>query len=362
MAKVTWDVAAAFAIQSAEGTYNPTLDAITDTLNGDPDNDDDGLVLGDAESGEGESGLSLTMGRRSRDTAVIGSSFTRGLSDFLALEARTFSFAFPFCGSRRTTTATTQVDGDFVPIVGVDAILRASGLVGAVWGSGVGHRYVPGGSELMSALIYYYGNRLELLDCRVASLSVAENAGGIAIATAEIAVGSVKDPAAKGFSGVSLPTLDYGTQLTVSAPTTELAAHTWNQARGFSDLTWTINNTIDDIPDSNATDGIVKEISAQEFNIDATLFVDDTAGDDEVFELDQALATVIGDLTQLGYTVGTPEDSGGGALPAVAHTLVFADPELDETGPTKLGTKAGNVVALVARAAAANGEMELIFE
>ena len=362
--KVTWDVAVAFGIQAAEGDYNDTLDLVTNSLSGDPDGTDDGLVLGDSESGEGGSGLTLTMGRRSRDKAPIGSSFTKSLSDFLALEARTFSFAFPFCGSRRTTTETTQVDGDFVPIVGVDAILRAAGLTGAATaGAPVGHTYVPGGSELVSALIYYYGNRIELLDCRVASLAIDYTPGSIAIATADVAVGSVKDPTSKTFAGVLLPaTLDYGTQLTVSAPVVDTAAHTWDTERGWTANSLTINNTIEDIPDSNAVDGIVKEISDQVFNMEATLFVDETGDNDEVFELRQALANVIGDLAALTYTIGTPEISGGGLLPAVAHTVNMADPELDETGPTKLGTKAGNVVSLVARSATANTEFELIFE
>jgi hypothetical protein len=364
--KVTWDVAVAFAVQDDEDTYNATLDAVTNSLQGDPDGVDDGLVLGDSESGEGGSGLSLTMGRRSRDKAPIGSSFTKGLSDFLALEARTFSFAFPFCGSRRTTTETTQVDGDFVPIVGVDAILRAAGLVGAAWpDADVGHRYVPGGSEVMSALIYYYGNRIELKSCKVASLAIDYTPGSIAIATAEIAVGSIQAPAAKGFSIASpvLPTtLDYGTQLSVSAPVVESAGHEWNKERGWSANSLTINNAIEDLTDSNAPNGIVKEPSDQTFDLEATLFADEAAGDDPVFELNQALATVIGDLKALTYTIGTPEVSGSGLLPAVAHTVNIADPELDETGPTKLGTKAGNVVSLRARSANANEEIEIIFE
>lgn len=358
MSKVNWDVAVAFAVESGS-TYDPTLDAVTNSLSGDPDGTDDGLVLGDSESGIGGSGLSLTMGRKSRDTAMIGSSFTRGLSDFLALEARTLQFSFPLCGNRGLTTG-TPVDGDFVPLTGVDAMLRAAGLTGAAWGSGVGHRYVTGGTETMSALIYYYGNRLELRNCRVSGFSVSENPGGIAIATADIAVGDVKDPTASGGSAAAIPaTLDYGPQLSVSAPTTELVNNVWGQTRGWQSLVWAINNTVADIEDSNAVDGEVKAFTDQAIDVAATFWVDDTS-EAEIFELEQALADAIGDLSQLSFTNGTPETTGG--LPAVAHQFVIADPELDQTGPEKLGTQAGNIVTLRARSATANTEFELIFE
>ena len=362
MAKVPFEVAVGFGIQDEEGTYNTTLDAIAaGTWDGDPDNTDEGLVLGDSESGEGGTGLSITMGRNSRDKPQIGSSLTRGLSDLQFLEARTFSFAFPFCGSRRTTTPSTPVDSDFVPIVGIDAILRAAGLVGAIRaGAPVGHTYVPGGNEFMSALVYYNGNRLELRDCRVASLAIDYTPGSIAIATGDIIVGDVKDPAAKGFSAVALPTLDYGTQLSVSAPVTENAAHLWNQTRGWNTHTLTINNNIEIIPDSNKPAGRAIDFTEQDINVEMTPFVDDSASDDEAFELDQALATLIGDLKPISYTIGTPETTG--SLPAKAHQVSIPDPELDETGPTELGTRAGNSVSLVARSATANGEFELIFE
>lgn len=358
MSKFDFDVAVAFATQTQEGSYNSTLDTISATLDGDPDNTDDGLVLGDPESGIGESGLDFTAGRRSRDKAVLAGSFTRPLADFLAAEVRTFSFAFPFCGNRGDTTA-TPVDGDFVPLVGVDALLEGAGLVGAAWGAGVGHSYKFGSPDPFSALIYYFGNRLELLDCRLNSLAINFTPGSITIATADIAVGSIKDPAAKGFSVAALPTLDYGPQATVSAPTIESVAHAWQATRGFQSLVLTITPDIQDIPDSNATDGILKEPSGRETTIEATLFADD-ASSNEVYELDQVLATVAGDLDALTFTVGTPETTG--SLPAVAVKILVPTPELDETAPQKLGSKAGNTVSLLARNAVANEELEFQFQ
>jgi len=355
MSKFDFDVAVAFATQTAEGTYNATLDAISATLGGDPDGTDQGLILGDPESGIGESGLSFTAGRRSRAKSVLAGSFTRPMDDFLAAEVRTFSFSFPFVGSKRTTTG-TPVDADFIPTVGLDAILEGVGMTGTAWGSGVGHSYKFGTTVPISALIYYFGNRLELLDCRVSSLSIVYTPGSLAIATAEIAVGSIKDPAAKAFGAVSLPTLDYGTQATVSSPTVESCGHGWQDTKGFQDLTLTIAPTVDDVPDSNVTDGVLKIASARETTVSATMFADDA---DKVMELDQAFATVVGDLDALSFKVGTYEVTGG--LPAVAHQVVAPTPVLDDTSPQKLGSLAGNAVNLVLRNAVANEELEILF-
>jgi len=357
MAKFAFDVAAAFAPQVAEGTYNANLDAIVATLDGDPDATDDGLLLGDSGSGVGESGLSLSIGRRSRDKAVIGASFTRSLSDFLAAEVRTFSFSWPWGGGLKTTTITTPVDADFLPLTGVHALLNGVGLQAAVWGSGVGYSIVPDNTVFpFSALVYYFGNRLELLDCRCSSLAIKYTPGTIAIATAEIVVGSIKDPSSKVITPVALPTLDYGAQATQSMPTIESIGNAWNATRGFSDLTLTFAPTIDDIPDSNAVDGIVKEPSAMEIGVEATLFADD-AGSGETFELSQALSDAIGDLLPLTFTVGSA--ATGAQELALGHSVTIADPELDETAMEKLGSKAANTIKLIARSATANGEIEI---
>ncbi|MGH7338734.1 MAG: hypothetical protein ACREI7_14225, partial [Myxococcota bacterium] len=80
MAKKAFDVAVGFATQPAEGTYNPALDAIAATFAGNPAGTDDGLLLGDPESGIGGSGLSFGLGRVGRDKATLAGSFTRPLS------------------------------------------------------------------------------------------------------------------------------------------------------------------------------------------------------------------------------------------------------------------------------------------
>ena len=55
-------IGAAFGTQSTRGTADATIAALTGALT-----EADGLVLGDPESGEGESGLSFALERTFRD-------------------------------------------------------------------------------------------------------------------------------------------------------------------------------------------------------------------------------------------------------------------------------------------------------
>jgi hypothetical protein len=312
-----------------------------------------GLVLGDPDSGVHESGLSLTLGRKKKDKAFVGSSFTRSLSDFLKAEVRTFTFAMPFCGNR-VTVAGAPTDADAIPITGIDALLEGAGMTGSAWGSGVGHQYVFGSPNPISALIYYFGNRLELLDCRCA-LAIEFVPESIPILTATIEVGSIKDHSVPGY-GVPA-TLTYGEQQTVSAPTIEAVANTWREARGFSTATLNISPTIDDIPDSNAATGVVKEPSDREVSFEGTLFADDTT--DEGHEYEQMTASDIATLDQLSFLVGTVMAD---TLLAEAVGIIIPDPEPDEVTIQNLGTKAAHEVKLIARSATANTELQINFQ
>lgn len=346
MAKFNAEVAVAFATQSAEGTYNATLDAITTTLTA-----ADGLLLGDPESGVNSSGLSFGAQRGKRDKGFVSGSFTRPLSDFLKAEVPTFTFAVPFCGNRADTTA-TPVDGDFPALTGIDALLEGAGMVGTNWASGVGYSYKFGSAALpISALVYINGNRLELLDCRC-SLSIAYEAGNIPILTATIEVGSIKNHAE-----ASLPsTLTFGEQATVSAPTITAVANQWQDSRGFQTATLSIAPAIEAISDSNQLTGEVKEQTDRTVSLSATLFADDTTN--RIYEYSQLTETSAANLDPLSFTVGA---AAVGSDPALAHTISIPTPELDTWTPDAFGTKAGADVNLIARNTVANEELEIIF-
>jgi hypothetical protein len=352
MSKFNFAACAAFATQTAEGTYNTTLDGITTVLTA-----ANGLVLGHAGSGVGESGIDLGLGREFSDKGLISGTLTRPISDYLRKTVPTFSFAFTFCGNRANAAA-TPVDANMTPIAGVNALLVSAMMVGAARsGADVGWTYLFSGSQFpISALVYIGGMRLELLDCRASSLELAYTPGQIPIATVELVVGSVKDVAVGGLPS----TLTWGEQASVSAAKVETVAHTWKNARGFSELTITIEPEVTDILDSNAADGVVKEIDARTVTIEGTMFSDD-AGSDEGFDSDQIQAAAEGSLYPLSFSVG---DAAIGSGPVKGHIISIPLPELHESEQSKLGSKAATAVTGVARGAAAgagNDEFSLIW-
>jgi hypothetical protein len=347
MAKFDFEVAVAFAKQVDEDTYNAGLAGI----GVDPDilADTDGLLLGDPDSGVRETGLSLTLGRSKKDKAFVGASFTRSLSDFLKAEVRTFTFSTVFCGNRGTA-ATPPIEANATPITGIDALLSGCGLVGVTNPAPVGWLYEFGSPEPISALVYYFGNRLELKSCRTAC-SIQFTPGSVPILTATVEVGSVNLHQVEGF-----PVLDYGNQQDVSAPVIETVAHTWQHARGFSDAALNITPTFVDIGDSNATDGIVKEQSGREVTFEGTIFADDTTN--EGHEYEQLTAEAIATLDPLSFAGGDAMTDGS---VVEAFKVEIDDPEPDEVTIANLGTKAAHSVKLVARSATANKELQLTF-
>jgi hypothetical protein len=360
MAKFDFEVAVAFGTQDAEGSYNDALDAITTSLTANEtpgaDSQPAGLILGDPEAGVRETGLSLTLGRSKKDKAFVGSSFTRSLSDFLKAEVRTFTFAFPFCGNRADASG-PPIAADATPFPAMDALLEGSGLVG-VTDAQPGWKYTFGSPNPISALIYYFGNRLELLDCRCA-LSILFEPGSIPVATATIEVGSIKDHSLPGYGVPATLTYDVAgvtAQQAVSAPVIQAVANTWREARGFSTAILGITPTFADIPDSNATTGVVKEQENREVTFEGTLFADDTT--DEGHEYEQMTASDIATLDPLSFQVG---DDMSGTDAVKAFEITIPDPEPDEVTIANLGTKAAHDVKLIARGATANSEFELLF-
>ncbi len=357
MSKLDHNIWAAFAPQVDDVTYNAGLDAITTAIEGDPNGTDDGLLLGDSASGEGGSGIDFSIGRNVSEKPRVLGSYTRLLADLNRADVPSFTFAFPWVGPKRTT-AGTPVNADFVPLKGVDALCNGAGLVAAAAGSGVGYDFEFGSPYPFSALVYYFGNRLELRSCRCSGFEIKWTPGGIAIATATIVVGDIKDPSADGITAAAaMTTVNYAVQATVSNPVVQQVGNLYSVSRGFSELALRIEQTIAETPDSNAVDGIVKEIDDREVSLEGTLYVDDAA-EGEVYDLNQIFANAAGDLDDLSFTVG---DAATGSDPALATEMLFTNNELSPSKPVKLGAKAATTVTLRPTNTVANKELTLTY-
>jgi hypothetical protein len=173
-------------------------------------------------------------------------------------------------------------------------------------------------------------------------------------------VGSIKD-----HTLVANPTggnLTYGEQQSVSAPVIQAADLVWKaeddpRAGGFSTATLNIAPSFADIPDSNAATGIVKEAEDRVASIEATIFEDAATDAGHVYE--QLTADAIATLDSISWLVGTAMTADN---PVKAVGIIMPDPEPDEATINALGTKAAHDVTLIGRGAAANTELEIIFQ
>ncbi len=355
MAEITSGIAFALGTQATAGSYNDALDAdpatLTESLTPGADSQVAGLLLGDAASGEEQSGLNFAWSRVASDKAIIGTGFTRPLSDFERLEINTFEVTVPFCGNRSTLSSPT--DADYEPNPGLVALLNGMGLTGANWGGGDGRifQFDPASASPFSALVFFNGLRWKLLDCRCTG-RLRLTPAAKPLLTATIRVGSIHEVAE-----ASLPTLTYDPLDDESPPVvgTPATGFTWGQARSFNDCELNITPTIGETPDSEAADGLRKSLD----DIVATMRIkvwEDDADDD--FGYQQAIVTSDGSLAALSFQVGATAGDG-----EVAKAVQFSLPKPEEQGGAlgPLDKKAAGEYNLIARHTAANQELAIIF-
>lgn len=353
MAKITAQIAMAIGPQATEGVADPTIAALATTVT-----NQDGLVIGDRDAGVLNSGISLEIARIFDELADVPGSFTKQPSTFLRADPGTFSFAWQLKGNGATisgTPADAEYDleaptagGDAITI-GIDTILKASGLTGAAWAGGVGWVYTPAAPGLATAKIWWGDMAVIIADIR-ANLSIEYTPGGVAIATATLA-GVVDSKVVETFPSTITP----GNLSGVAAPVLESAGNTFEAARGFESFTLTIDNGIEDIPDSNVAGGVVKEQTERSITGEMKLIADSVSGIDmEYDELIRATAPTVPLTFENGAAAGI------GAL-AIGHQINLPNPEVRSWVPDTSGTKAAHTIELAMVDTAQDGEFALIF-
>ncbi len=357
MAKYAPEFAVAFAPEDGSGNFNAALETAVETS----DNVDNshGLILGAAGAGQFDSGIDLTVDRVFTDKGRIGGSFTRPISTFIALEASTFTFATDMVGNRITGIITDG--GDLKPDVGLDALLGSCYLRGAN-GSGNTYEYKSGISgnvaNPISGYVWAQGERLKFKGAR-STLALAQTPQEIGQAVFTISIGEVLDFVTSG-----LPTtLSYGLQAQVGAEAIRGVGNQWGVSRGWSDCTFNVAATIDDIPDSNAATGVVKEPSDLEVTLDVTLYKDDSAPGYEAAELQRSSTTEAPAQTPkawdaFGWLVGA---AASGTTPRLGYSVNFPTPELQSEQPAPQGVSSASTLSLIGRAETAGEEFVLSF-
>jgi hypothetical protein len=302
MADETFDgVLLAVGVQAGFGAINGTVRDLDITT---PLTSADGIVLGDREAGDAESGIVIPdFEPLRRELAAV--SYTPNFATFVREAFNNLGITYHVKGNGVTSTPSA---GQAKPLAGIDALNQSAGFVGANGASPI-YVYTPRASAIyLTAKLWLADLSFCFQDCIVGRRSTVYTPGGYGIRTDEISIGAIS--ATGTGDGVVFTSPTWGTQSSLAAPTVEGVANTWNAARGFTDaLTITVENNIEDIGDSNVADtGIRKSQKAPRLITASGSIFAQTADSD--FEYQQTkLAVAPTDLFtfQLGDVAGATD-------------------------------------------------------
>lgn len=320
-------VAFACDVQTAFGTINSTVAALSGALV-----NSDGIVLGDKNSGDAESGITIpNITKLVREVAQVQGSFTQSADEFVRAITEGLAISFPIKGNAAVSTPSA---GQAKPFKGLDALWTSSGFIGANGTSPV-YEYTPSHSASSTVPPVYLTIKLWLADlswvfqdCIVESMEIAFTAGGNAIATANIKVGSINAAA----DGVTFPTFTWQGQLSLASPVVEgVAFATFGQTRGFEDLTVTIAQGIEEFGDSNVdVTGTRQSQTDRLITVDGRIYVETADSDAAYTTLISAVAPTNDLSFQLGTIAGATDTIN--ALKVEINNLQNRDIKYDRTG------------------------------
>lgn len=294
-------VAVAVAIQSSGfGSPDGTIAGLTTPLTL-----ASGVVLGDAESGDAESGITIpNIVGVHRSVAVVAASFTESADAFQKAEVNGFSISWIMQGNGVTaanpisTNAGEAEVEDTIP--GMDAIFQSAGLEAADGTTPV-VEYTPSASaNIYTTWKLWHGDLAFVFsDCLVESLTFEFTPGGFCIVTANVAVGTFDHTTA--VDGFTFPTIDYEEMASLTGPTVENVAFDWYETHGFENLTVTIAAEIAKFGDSNvATTGERQSFTKRVISVNGTLYVEATTSDAHFTNLKGTTAPIEDIVFQVG--------------------------------------------------------------
>lgn len=343
MADAAFNIGVAFGVQSARGVINATIDAMK---GGTSFGLSDGIVLGDRDSGIYNSGIDTpTFERKLREVADVPGSFTKQASTFLETLVEGFSFTWQLKGNGASSTPSS---GQAQPDVGINALLEGSGLVGAAGTSPVYEYTSATTTKYLSAHLRVGELEFVFKDILVDTLTLTPTPGGIVLAQATMAVGSLDFQN----SGVTFPTYTFGTMATTEAPLVVGVANTWSTVRGFNSCSITISNDIEDVEDSNEATGFRKSPTGRTFEAEEAIWVDTVAA---LYELERLQGTAsAAKFFQVGAVAGVGN-------PLVGFEARFTGPECRSVKHEDRDNYINATVNYVGVSGSAQGEFLLTF-
>lgn len=316
MPDLRWGAAIAVGIQSGFGAINTTIRDLgpTEVTNA------DGLILGDKDSGTGESGITIpTHTRDAIEYADVPGGFTKIPNGFVRELATGLQIAFPLKGNGALPTGAF---GESVPDPGIDALFQAAGLVGVAGGADDSYTYTPAGALGYVTIKLWLGANATVgvlgeiaavyQDCVVDTLTIAQTGGEAAIVTASVTIGSVPS-----VDNQTFPPLDYGAQATLSPPLVQDAAFTYGKLRCFQELEVSIANSVETFSCSNAANGIRLDLSERTISANGSLMIEDsiaaaTPEDGILHDHDQLVQLDSTQLATATWNYGEGDEAAGG--------------------------------------------------
>ncbi len=342
MADQNFTTGFAIVIQTALGTPNIpaawTTASVTEAA---------GLVLGDSEQGDAESGITFPEHVRvGREAARLGR--TAAFDSFLRQDFEGLQIGYLRRGNGVTSTPSV---GQAVPPVGIDALNRALGLVRANGGAPE-VTYTPGtGVEYATVCVWVGDRRFIYQDCIVASRTETYTPGDAIVVVDSISIGSLNAQA----DGVAIPAFNYGTQATLSAPVIQGTANTFNTLRGFEECEITIEAADQEqVGDSNQPTGKRQIVGGLDVTAELRLYLD---GADSDFEYD-ALVSTVAPATPWFFQVGSA--AGVGQVLNACESRM-ATPRVEKRKEDRTGSVVVLPLTLRARAATTGTEYKLTY-
>lgn len=273
MADQPFAIALAIGVQSAFGTINATIRDLAGTLDS-----TDGFVLGDKNSGDAESGITIPdFERIVREVAAVPSSFTESADAFLRTQVNGLAISLPTQGNGQDAGA-PDADATALSTLlpGRDAIYKCAGHAESTGAASPDTDYDPSATTVYATIKLWIGGSTTGMsyvfkDCICESLAWVITPEGNCIETASFKVGAL----AVAADGVTFPTIDYTTQATLAAPITAGATFSvFGQARGFNTATITLQNTIEEFGDSSVPiTGLRQAQTRRQYLVDGTFYV-----------------------------------------------------------------------------------------
>lgn len=304
MADEAFAIAMAIGAQTAFGTKNATTAALSGTID-----ETDGCVLGDKNSGDAESGIAIPqIVPIAREVAAVADSFTEQADAFQRAQVNGLGITIPMQGNGDTAGAPDVGDADLATLLpGVEALYESVGLIGADGAAPI-EEYTPRiaattpPQRYVTIKVWIGDLSFVFWDCIADSADMVWTPGGSGLLTANMKVGT-HDPAVDFADGVSFPTITYGSQASLYAPTVEGVNFDWGVVRGFETMKVNIAQAIAEFGDSNVpTTGIRQAQTGRIFTVDGVLYCETGDSDFEYQNVISGTAPTV----DLSFQVGTP--------------------------------------------------------